>query len=529
MNSVLSHPPMDLPVSFRGQRLDPEFNMLAAFDQRLPAHARADVCVVRSATRHLILVTDPVSAKNQVVLNEVERRMTAADIHPEIRRLPAGGVTESRDELAAKAEVTGDMEKFEAQLRFESLLIEATALGASDIHLTIQDQTTIQVRVHGEIMDLGTWSRQEGTETASVAYSVLGGITDVTFDPARRQDANVAFAVGDRKFLLRYSHAPIYPEGLHLGIRILIAGKAYQFAPSLAALGYTETQCRLIEEISMEPSGLLIISGETGSGKSTTLANLLHGKVVQSDGRIVILTVEDPPEYAIPGVRQSPVGTGRAGDANGFVGALRSAMRRDPDILMIGEIRDLDTAVLAAQCAQSGHLVFSTVHASRALNIPARMAGLGAAMPTNPVTRAVIAAPGFLAGLIHQVLVPILCTACKVPLSLEAVDPRLIQRLESVALDPATLSVRGSGCERCRGQGVQGRTVCAEVILPTPSLRKLLLEGRDEEAFQEWLKDGGYSIWHHAIDLIRGGEVSPEDVEEALGVIRREGPDRSSS
>jgi type II secretory ATPase GspE/PulE/Tfp pilus assembly ATPase PilB-like protein len=202
-------------------------------------------------------------------------------------------------------------------------------------------------------------------------------------------------------------------------------------------------------------------------------------------------------------------------------------MRRDPDVLMIGEIRDIDTTVLAAQCAQSGHPVLTTVHASRALDIIARLEGMGAALANNSVNRALLCAPRFIAGLIHQVLVPVLCQHCSLPFYQEVEAGRVEQRLGDrvrAAVNPDGVRVRGGGCEHCRG-GVTGRTVCAEVITPDAKLRELLLERRDQAAFDYWLTAGGYSIWSHALDKLQAGVVSPRDLEGALGRIRREASD----
>jgi general secretion pathway protein E len=420
----------------------------------------------------------------------------------------------------------------EAQRRFDELVQRAGQEGASDIHVILRgDHAEIRFRVHGELETVAQWTVGQTAEMCACAYNVLAGIRDVTWDPSRRQDANMARTLQGREYRLRYAHKPIYPEGTQIVLRLLSTGGGIQFAPSLQHLGYDDAQADAIEGMVAEPSGLLVISGETGSGKSTTLANLMHLLLESSGGTISLQTVEDPPEYVVPGVIQGPVlhsRDDRERGLNPFVEAIKGAMRTDPDILMIGEIRDLDTAVLAAQVAQSGHPVLSTVHARRALGIVERLEGMGAATPNNPIHRALLCAPGFLAGLIHQTLIPVLCGHCARPftqaLAEGSVPPGLDARVRAVAgrdgLDP--IRVRGAGCSACR-KGVRGRTVCAEVVVPDPDLLDLLRERRDQEAFDHWLgAGGGYSLRDHAIDKMCAGLLSPVDVEAYLGRLRLE-------
>ena len=300
---------------------------------------------------------------------------------------------------------------------------------------------------------------------------------------------------------------------------------------SLCKLGYNSIQADAILAMIAEPSGMLVISGETGSGKSTTLANLTHILLVQSNDSISLQTVEDPPEYEVPGAIQTPVihsRDDRDNRVNPYVEAIKSAMRCDPDIIVVGEIRDFDTARLAAAASESGHPVMTTLHASRALNIIARMSGFGASMPLNPVNRALLCGPQFLSGLVHQTLIPVLCGKCSVPfidaVKAGRVDDGLVTRVTVVSGgDMERIRMRGAGgkCPHCR-KGIVGRTVCAEIIIPDSKILKLLLENRDQEAFDTWLENGGYSIRDHAIDKMMDGILSPTDIEANLGRLKLE-------
>jgi len=268
------------------------------------------------------------------------------------------------------------------------------------------------------------WTSGQALAMCACAYTVLAEIRDTTWVPDRQQDANFAHLIQGRLHRIRYSHKPIYPEGVQVVLRILSTGKGFAFVPTLQHLGYSDEQAETIRAMMAEPSGVLVISGETGSGKSTTLANLMNLLLKSAGGAVSLQTVEDPPEYEVPGAIQSPVIHSRDDQERGmnpYVATIRSAMRCDPDILVIGEIRDLETARLAASAAESGHPVLTTVHASRALGIIPRLEGLGSTLPNNPVNRALLCGPQFISGLIHQTLIPVLCDACSVPFR-QAVD-----------------------------------------------------------------------------------------------------------
>jgi general secretion pathway protein E len=503
-------------------------------DIRIGDAARREMVLLESSLHQAVLIlADRLSPQGANGVRDLKAR--AADkgyrLQAEYRADP-GLIPLIYQRFGATAAGTAAEVDSEAQRRFDELVLRAGQEGASDIHVILRrDHAEIRFRVHGELETVAQWTAGQTAEMCACAYNVLAGIRDVTWDPSRRQDANMARLLQGREYRLRYAHKPIYPEGTQVVLRLLSTGGGVRFAPSLQHLGYDDAQADAIEGMVAEPSGVIVISGETGSGKSTTLANLMHLLLENSGGTISLQTVEDPPEYVVPGVIQGPVihsRDDRERGLNPFVEAIKGAMRTDPDILMIGEIRDLDTAVLAAQIAQSGHPVLSTVHARRALGIVERLEGMGAATPNNPINRALLCAPGFLAGLIHQTLIPVLCSHCAHPfreaLAQGQVPPGLDARVRAVAgrdgLDP--IRVRGPGCSACR-KGVRGRTVCAEVVAPEAELLDLLRERRDREAFDHWLgTGGGYSIRDHAIDKMCAGLLSPVDVEAYLGRLRLE-------
>lgn len=534
MNAVVLPPPVLASLD----DLPPVERCLSDAEIRLTESARREMALLAQGPNAAILVyADPPSATTAGQLRELRSRARQKGyaIRQEYRATPAVVAAIHQRFALGPAEAAA---RTEAATSFDALVFRAAEVGASDIHIVLHPAADppfeVKFRVHGELepvaLDAG-WTHDRVRGLCSCAYNVLAGIRDVTWDPSRKQDANITREIGGRTYRLRYAHGPLYPEGVHVVLRLLSTGRGFAFAPTLQHLGYSDGQAELIGAMAEEPSGIVVISGETGSGKSTTLANLMHMLLARAGGGLAVLTVEDPPEYEVPGILQSPVVHSRDDRGQGrspYAEAIRSAMRRDPDLLMIGEIRDLDTALLAAQSAQSGHPVLTTIHASRALDIVGRLEGMGASLANNPMNRLLLCAPRFLTGLIHQVLVPVLCGHCAIPwhaaLDRGRVEPGLAARVAAVLDDPGAVRVRGQGCDRCR-QGVRGRSVCAEVVAPDARLRQLLRDRKDQEAFDYWAGEaGGYPIWAHALDKLREGLVAPADVEACLGRLRREGP-----
>lgn len=499
---------------------------------RLTGAARQEIVLLQSGPTQAILITaQPLSQGFLVTLRDLRSRVLQKRWSIAAEYAAAPGLVPLIYQRFAQGSGGAAEERTEAQKRFDALIREGGEVGASDIHLILKrDSAEIRFRIHGALETMAQWTRQQATEVCACAYTVLADNREPTWDPSRRQDANIARAIGGRTYRVRYAHHPIYPEGVHIVLRLLSTGRGFSFAPSLEHLGYAPEQAAAIEAIVAEPSGMIILSGETGSGKSTTLANLMHVILQAAGGSISLQTVEDPPEYEVPGVLQSPVvhrRDDRERGLNPFADAIIGAMRCDPDILVVGEIRDLDTALLAISMTESGHPVLGTLHARRALGIIPRLEIIGAGQASNPISRSVLCAPGFIAGLIHQSLLPVLCGECRRPwheaVAAGAVDASLAARVRAVAGPRlAEVRTRGPGCRACRG-GIRGRTVCAEVVVPDAPLLQALVERRDQEALDHWLgQGGGYSIRDHAIDKMCAGLIAPEDVEGSLGRLRRE-------
>jgi general secretion pathway protein E len=269
-------------------------------------------------------------------------------------------------------------------------------------------------------------------------------------------------------------------------------------ALSLERLGFASGDLARMRALAKQPYGMLLVTGPTGSGKTTTLYGVLSEI---HDGRDKIVTIEDPVEYELPGVLQIPVN-----DKKGltFARGLRSILRHDPDKIMIGEIRDAETAEIAVQSALTGHLVLSTVHANHVFDVFSRFAHLG--IDPYSLTAA-------LNGVWAQRLLRTVCPHCAVPIV------PTTQELAALGLPPETPHPemsgfrRGKGCSECRGTGYRGRRAVAEILALDDRLRTLIAQRAPlAEIKAEARRQGLRSLRDAALQLARAGLTTLEEV-----------------
>jgi general secretion pathway protein E len=433
-------------------------------------------------------------------------------------------------------EVAGDNELI---VHFEKMVGIAIREKVSDIHIEKRPRgSKVRMRKHGQLLDHEGLAASYATKLCSVIYNVLAENKDLQFSEEDYQAAAVNRTISGEEVKLRYQSLPVYPDGFDVVLRVLPIGTDEEDFVSLQELGYSDSQVRQLLEIVSRPVGALIIAGTTGSGKSTTLKNLLMFVNAARGYKSKIYTIEDPPEYKIPRVSQIPVVRRKKDeekykDKSPFQDPLTATMRGDPDVLMIGEVRDHFTADGLKKATQSGHQVMSTVHAASGLGIVERLADFD-------ISPSVMGSPEFLTGLIYQKLVPILCPVCAesfkdviASATVSARDLELAQRLSKVAdIDTDNIRVRGRNskdCTNCKGMGIVGRTVCAEVIAPDFQLLRYFREQDQVGAYKYWRglasadKESsdmtGRTAAEHAIWKMRNGMVCPHDVEELFGQV----------
>lgn len=420
---------------------------------------------------------------------------------------------------------------------FEMILADALVENVSDIHLEVRNTGgLIRMRKNGEMMEYKPENRltfNEANNLASVIYNVLATTKAVSFDPRDCQQAAVNYTISGQELKLRYQSVPAYPDGFDVILRVLPVGRSEEFTP-LQKLGYTEQQVQELINISTRPVGALIIAGVTGSGKSTTLKNLLMFINAHSGYRLKIYTIEDPPEYNIAKVTQIPVVIGKDFDPtkmSPFEKPIKACMRGDPDIIMIGEVRDRITGDLTKKAVQSGHQVLTTVHATSALGIIERFQDFG-------LSQSVLGSPEFLTGLLYQKLLPTICPSCGIDFNehinsehATQQDLDLYNRISAI-VDPKKFPIKmrkDGGCPECKGMGIKGRSVSAEVIMLDLKMVQLISEGQTIPLMMYWrsLSDGrpesenmrGKTCMEHGFQKMLRGLVSPHDIESSFKPI----------
>jgi general secretion pathway protein E len=366
------------------------------------------------------------------------------------------------------------------------LFARATDLRASDIHVEpMSDGFEVRMRVDGVLRRVEAYGRDRFDAVVS-RIKLLSGL-----DIAERrlpQDGRLSMRAGGTESDVRVSVIPsVWGESVVM--RLLPKERSKDF--SLDALGMAPDQRAMFEQWIREPHGIVLVTGPTGSGKSTTLYTAL---TLANDRRNKIITVEDPVEFRLTGVIQIQV---QSDIGYTFAGALRAILRHDPDIVMIGEIRDLETAQIAVQASLTGHMVFSTLHTNDALSAINRLMDMG-------VEDFLVASS--LRGIVAQRLVRNLCNACARPDD-SAEHLALIRTMLRDPLQPSEpIRLRAAtGCPACGHSGYVGRTGIYEFVPITPALRAAIARARNSGGslpadgtgeFRTMREDGLRKAWH---------------------------------
>ncbi len=375
-----------------------------------------------------------------------------------------------------------------------AMLSEAIKESASDIHIeTFEQSLQIRFRVDGVLREVLNPNRK----LASLLVSRIKVMAKLDIAEKRiPQDGRISLRIAGRAVDVRVSTMPT-GHGERVVLRLLDKNSARL---NLQDLGMTERNRELFSQLIEKPHGILLVTGPTGSGKSTTL----YAGLSQIDHKERnVLTVEDPIEYAIEGIGQTQVNT--KVDMT-FARGLRAILRQDPDVVMVGEIRDLETAQIGVQASLTGHLVMSTLHTNTAAGAITRMEDMG----VEPFLLS-----SSLLGVLAQRLVRTLCPHCReshMPNDEEA-------RILSFESGEQTPIYRAVGCEECNFKGYKGRTGIHELLVVDEHVRELIHNGKGEQAIERYIRKHTPSIRRDGFDKVLQGITT---LEEVLRVTRED-------
>ncbi|MFZ7120648.1 MAG: GspE/PulE family protein [Eubacteriaceae bacterium] len=366
---------------------------------------------------------------------------------------------------------------------------------ASDIHIEpFEDKIRVRMRIDGILLE----TMKLDIRTHNAIVSRIKILSDLNIAERRLpQDGAIVLKVDNREIDFRISILPtIYGE--KVVIRILDQS---QFNLNIDQLGFTNYEMELVKEFITAPHGIILVTGPTGSGKTTTLYTILRELNRVSEN---IITVEDPVELKLDGINQVQV---NAKSGLTFVSGLRSILRQDPDIIMIGEIRDKETAEIAIRSSITGHLVLSTIHTNDAVSTVTRLIDMG--IPPYLVSSAIY-------GIISQRLIRTLCSRCKERYLANDNEKKLLQ----VDINEELYLYRAKGCTSCSNTGYKGRVGIHEVLKLNKDFRESIIRGDSYNVLNEIaMKNNMVTLIDNAMELIKSGLTTIEETMEIVFFI----------
>ena len=374
------------------------------------------------------------------------------------------------------------------------VLQQAALQHASDVHLVpYRDFVMVRYRVDGILADVAQL-RPQLRDLVTNRLKVMAQA--VTFVHDRPQDGRIDLKVGEQEVDLRVAFMPTL-HGERIVMRVLDRG---ELGPGLASLGFTEEQLVVFTDILFRPQGMVILNGPTGSGKTTTIYAALRAILEHSQYSTSIYTLEDPIEYDLLNINQTQI---EEGQGFTFAHGLRTMLRQDPDVIMVGEIRDLDTSRIAIQAGMTGHLIITTVHAKQSAGVFVRLQEIG--VDPHSVASAVTA-------VVAQRLVRELCPSCKrATPATPGQEAKLGRALAGEAFYAPV------GCAACNQKGYAGRKGVFEILPVDETVRDLIGgRGSPDRVYQAALKGGMTTLLESGLRVARAGETSLDEVLRVL-------------
>lgn len=456
---------------------------------------------------HLRMEIEPVLASQSEIQDAIRKHYgVGADTIDKLVDRRSGEETTSSIILEEKTEDIEKMAEDASVIKLvNQILREAIEQKATDIHIEpYQNELSVRYRVDGVLQAAKLSTDIKYLYDAIISrIKIMSGLNIV--EKRLPQDGRARVRIGENEWDLRISILPTL-HGENLVIRILPTSMLF----SLEKLGLTPQDLRILEQLIMKPHGVIFVTGPTGSGKTTTLYACLSR--LNSPQRKII-TIEDPVEYELRGIAQIQVN--RKIELT-FARALRNMLRHDPNIMMVGEVRDFETAEIAIQVALTGHLVFSTLHTNDSTGGITRLVDMG--VEPFLITSAVEA---FLA----QRLVRMICPACRKSIKRPEAIKEISERLEALGrkLPPGDFEAdlyQGKGCEYCKSTGYAGRTAIYEILPITETIKTMILKRSSaHEIKKEAIKRGMRPLIEDGWEKVKQGHTT---VEEVLRVTQLE-------
>ena len=374
-----------------------------------------------------------------------------------------------------------------------SMIDYAIRSGSSDIHIEpLEDRVRVRIRIDGVMQEVMS-NPISAKDAITTRIKILGGMNIA--EKRIPQDGRITTVINNEPVDMRVSILPCV-TGEKTVIRILAKNDANL---NRKYLGISDRNNEMIDRMIKVPQGIVLISGPTGSGKTTTLYTLLSEK---NTDEVNIITVEDPVEIRIPGLNQCQVNV-KAGMT--FASGLRSILRQDPDIILVGEIRDGETAEIAMRAAITGHLVFSTIHTNDAVSSINRLVDMG--LEPYMVSSALV-------GVVSQRLVRRICTNCR-----ESYDPDISDK-QYLRLDEGQKLYRGKGCTECNEKGYKGRIAIHEIVIITMKMKALLEKRASEDEMRALaVTEGTQMLQDSARDLVLEGITTVSELNRVAYTI----------
>lgn len=371
----------------------------------------------------------------------------------------------------------------------DEIFLRAVKIGASDIHVEpFEEEVRLRFRLDGVLQRIASFPKKISEGLAAVIKTKAA--MDI-FEKRKPQDGRIAITIEHRSFDLRVSVLPTI-NGEKIVLRILSKGSIDK---KLDSLGFAPHNLAVLTHLLNQPNGLLLVTGPTGSGKSTTLyAALNHIKSVEKN----VVTVENPVEYKVETVNQVNVDPDRNLT---FASALRSILRQDPDVALVGEIRDIETGTIATEAALTGHLVLSTLHTNDAIGAIPRLINMG--VPSYWLAPALI-------GVVAQRLVRKICPHCR-----EEYHPSddLLYKSGLSGLSGRAKFYRGVGCKACNLQGYRGRVAIHEIFSVTEEIQNLIYENAQTIKIKEAaVKNGFRDLRFDGLKKVIAGLTTLEEI-----------------